>query len=198
LGVVVVIILAEIPTVCGTFQRQRRLCEFGLLLPLTIAVWLIAKGAAIVAVDPHGAVTVVTVVRAAWSIDRNLVMINAKPIALSVTVGEKPPLQHLVGGKADARYHIGRVKGRLLYLGKIVFGVFVKFHHTYFDEQIILFQPYFGEIERMEVIFCGVFFRHDLDKESPAREIIIFDTVLEVTLVAFTAFADGSFQPLHR
>ena len=50
LGVVVLIILAEVPVVGGTIQRQRRFRESRLLLPLAIAVGLIAKGAAVTAI----------------------------------------------------------------------------------------------------------------------------------------------------
>lgn len=84
LGVVIVVILTEIPVVGGSLQGQRRLGEVRLLLPLSIAVGLIAKGAAIVTVHPHGTVTVKTVERAAWGVDRDLVMVDPKAVALGV------------------------------------------------------------------------------------------------------------------
>src|SRR3546814_3945499 len=71
-----------------------------------------------IAVDPHGTVTMEIVDRAARRIDRNLVRIDAEPVAMGVAVGKQPRLQHLVGREADARHDIGRREGSLFDLGK--------------------------------------------------------------------------------
>ena len=50
------------------FELQRRFGEVGLLLPLAVAIWFVAEGAAVVPVHPHRAVAVVAVVGAAGGI----------------------------------------------------------------------------------------------------------------------------------
>jgi hypothetical protein len=140
LGVVVVIVIAEVPVVRGPLQGQGRLSEFRLLLPFTVAVGLIAEGAAIIAVNPHGAVAVVAVVRATRRVDRDLVVVHAEPVALGVSVGKESPLEHLVGGESDAGHHVGRVEGRLFDFGEIVLRGAVQFENPQFDQRIILFQ----------------------------------------------------------
>ena len=115
-----------IPVVGGAFEAQRRLGELRLLLPLAVAVGLVAEGAAVVAVHPHGAVAVVAVDRAAGRVDRDQVVVHAEPVALRIAVGEEPPLQHLVGREADAGHDVGRVEGGLLDLGEVVLRVAVR------------------------------------------------------------------------
>jgi hypothetical protein len=56
MGVVVVIILAEVPVIGSSLDGARRLGEVRLLLPLAVTVGLVAKRAAGVAVNPHGTV----------------------------------------------------------------------------------------------------------------------------------------------
>src|SRR5690606_32939156 len=89
LGEVIRIVRTVIVAGSGTFERQRRLTESRLFLPLTIGVRLIVQAAAVVTVDPHGTVTVETVHRTAWRVHRDLVVVDAQTIALRVTVGEQ-------------------------------------------------------------------------------------------------------------
>ena len=58
LGIVIVIILTEIPVVGGAFQFERRFGKIRLFLPLAVAVGFIAQCAALIAVNPHEAVPV--------------------------------------------------------------------------------------------------------------------------------------------
>ena len=133
LGVVVVIVFSVIPVIRRPLQFQRRFGEIGLFLPLAVTVGLIPEGAAVVAVHPHGAVAVIAVVRATGGVDRDLVVVDAESVAVSVAVGKEPPLEHLVGRKADARDDVGRVEGRLFDLGEVVSRVFVQLQHAHFD-----------------------------------------------------------------
>ena len=50
-----------------------------------------------ITVNPHGTVTVIAVEWAAWSIDRNQVVVHAESVPLGIAVGKQPPLEHLVG-----------------------------------------------------------------------------------------------------
>jgi len=81
----------------GPLQGQGRLGKFRPLLPLTVTVGLVAEGAAVIAVDPHGSVAVEALVRTARCIDRDLMVIDAESVALGIAVGKKASLEHLVG-----------------------------------------------------------------------------------------------------
>ena len=118
-----------------TIDGQRRLGEVGLMLPLAVAVGLVTQGAAVVAVDTHGAVAVVAVGRDARGVDRDAGVVDAEAIALGVAVGEEPSLEHLVRGEADAGHDVGRVEGRLLDLGEVVLRVLVELEDADLDER---------------------------------------------------------------
>ena len=68
---VVIVVLAVIPVVGGALDAERRFGEVRLLLPLAVTVRLVAERAAVVAVDPHGAIPVIAVERTAGRIDRD-------------------------------------------------------------------------------------------------------------------------------
>ena len=70
LRVVVVIILTMVPMIGSAFKAERRFAEVGLLLPLAIAVWLVAERAAVVVVHSHGTVSVVAVDGTASAVHR--------------------------------------------------------------------------------------------------------------------------------
>jgi len=77
LRVVVIIILAMAPVVSRAVEAKRRLALVGLLLPLAVAVGFVAQRAAVVAVDPHGAVAMEAVHGAAGCIDGDVLVVHA-------------------------------------------------------------------------------------------------------------------------
>src|SRR5690606_7794722 len=103
---VIVIILTEVPDAGIARQLQRRILELRLLLPSAIAVRMVVCASAIVAVNPHRAVTMEAVDWTSRLVHRNLVMIHAQTVARSVAVREQSSLQHLVRREADAWHHI--------------------------------------------------------------------------------------------
>src|SRR3989304_1253624 len=143
-----------------------------------------------IAVNPHSAVAMVAVEWTAGGIDRDQVVVNAEPVALGIAIRKKAPLQHLVGRKADAWYDVGRVEGRLLDLGKIVFRVAVQFEDAYLNQRIILVEPYLGQVKGIVWTFSCILLLHYLDEHGPAREFNFFDTLIQVSLVAFPVPAD--------
>ena len=163
-----------IPVVGGPFQAERRLGKFRLLLPFAVAVRLVAERAAVIAVNPHGAVAVVAVERAAGGIDRDQVVVHAEPVALGIAVGEQPSLQHLVGREADAGHDVGRVEGRLLDLGKIVLRVAVQFQDAHLDQGIVLVEPDLGEVEGVVGTGGRILLRHHLDDTWSSGESRLF------------------------
>src|SRR5690554_3678421 len=93
---VVVGVFAMIPMVRRAFQSQWRLSKVRLLLPFAVAVWLIAQGATKVTVHAHGAITMVTIHRTTWGVNRNQVMVHTKTVTLGIAVREQPALQHFI------------------------------------------------------------------------------------------------------
>src|SRR5690625_6107339 len=73
---------------CLAFQLERRLGKLGLALPLLMAVGLVVRQIAVVAVGPTGAIAVVAEHRAARLVDRYLVVVDAHPVTLRVGVVE--------------------------------------------------------------------------------------------------------------
>ncbi len=58
-------------------------------------------------------------------------MIHAKAISLRITVREKSPLKHFIGREAYTVNNIGRIKRRLLNLGKEIVRITIKFKYTH-------------------------------------------------------------------
>src|SRR5664280_3751946 len=110
-----------VPVIGRALERERRFREVRLLLPLAVAVGLVAERAAVVTVHSHLAVAMEAVGRNVRRIDRDARMVDPEPIALRVAVGEEAPLQHLVGGKPETREEFGGVKAGLLAAAEVVF-----------------------------------------------------------------------------
>ena len=188
LGIVVIIILTEIPAVSSSFQFERRFGKIRLLLPVAIAVGFVTRSATLIAVNPHQTIAMEAVNRAAGSINRDEVMIDSQTVTLGITVGEKPALQHLIRRETDTRHDIGRIESRLFNIGKIVFRIAVKFQDTYLNQGIILVIPDLGQVKGIVRHFGGIFFRHDLEIHRPAGIITFLDAFIQVTLMAFAVF----------
>jgi hypothetical protein len=92
LGIVVVIILAVIPVGSCSLLFKRRLGEFRLLLPLAIAVGLIAKGATMISINPHRPVAVIDIHRASGQFDQDQMVVYSQTVALGIAVGEQTTL----------------------------------------------------------------------------------------------------------
>src|ERR1700687_4001150 len=84
---VVIGVLAMIPAIRGTFDRQRRFGEIRLCDPFAPAVRLKGGASSAVAVDPHLAIAMIAVGWASGGIDRDRGVVDAEPIALRVAVG---------------------------------------------------------------------------------------------------------------
>ena len=78
-------------------------------------------------------------------------MVDAEAIALGVTVGEQPTLQHAIRREADAGHHVGRGEGGLLHVGEAVVRVLVELQHAHRDEQVVLVGPP-GEVRRVDLV----------------------------------------------
>ena len=175
----------------GPFQTQRRFVLFARLLGTETVRLIVGAGAAI-AVRPHGTVTMGAVMeRAARGVDRQQTVVDAEAIALGVTVGEEPPLQHAIRREADTGHHVGRGKGGLLHMGEVVVRVLVELQHAHRDQRVVAVRPHLGEVERVDVVSLGFGLRHHLHIDLPAREVAPLDGIEQIRLTGLPILPDG-------
>src|ERR1700729_334878 len=142
-----VIVDTVVPMRRIAFDRHRRFGEIGLVVPKPRAVGVEGKRVAQVAVGAHLAIAVVALERALGSVDRDMVEIDAEPIALGVAIGEQSPLEHLVRRKADTGYDVGGREGCLLHFREIVVRIAIELHCADLDQWILRLRPDLGNIE---------------------------------------------------
>jgi tetratricopeptide (TPR) repeat protein len=187
-----VVIHAMVPMRPVAVHRHRRLGEIGLIVPEPGAVGVEGERAAEIAVRPHLPVAMIAAIRAFRRVHRNMVEVDAKPVALRVAVGEQPRLQHLVGREADPRHDVGRREGRLLHFGKVVVRIAVQLHHADLDQRIVFLRPDLGKIEGVVPVRLRLRLRHHLDEERPAREIVAIDRGQQIAAIAFAVLGNDS------
>lgn len=134
-----------------------------------------------VVVESHRAVALVVLdADAVWAIDRQLQVVGAQSVTMSVGVGEQASLQHLVGARLDSRHQVSWRKSSLLDLSEIVVGIAVQGEFADRDEWEVLLRPDLGHIERVVLVLLGLLKSHDLQEQVPRREIALGDGVEQV------------------
>ena len=96
-------------------------------------------------------------------------------MAVGVGVGEQPSEQHLVGARADAGDHVGRLEGGLLDLGEVVLRVAVEHQATDLVQRVVLVRPHLREVEGVEPVVGGLLEAHDLHVQRPGRVLAACD-----------------------
>ena len=96
--------------------------------------------------------------------------------------------------QTDTGYYGGRGEGRLFHFRKKVLRVSVKFQNADFVERILAMPPDFCDVERIFVVFKGLFFCHDLYIHCPARIIASFNRFIQISAMAFPVFGDEGFR----
>ena len=69
---------------------------------------------------------------------------------------------------------------------ELIVRISVQFHNAHIDERIISMGPYFGQVKGVVGRLIRVRLGHDLNAESPFREIAIFDGVEKIFLCGLT------------
>ena len=122
---------------------------------------------------------------ATCAVDGNLVVIYAEAVTLGVSVGKEASLQKFVRRKTDSGNDVCGSERGLFDIGEVVFRIAIEFEHADFDEREFLVAPRFGDVERIFFVIFRLFFRHDLEKQFPARKVFSFDRLEQIPLVAF-------------
>ena len=194
---VVVVVLAEVEVIRGGPDRLGGIGVVGLLGPAAEVVRFNTRNSALVAVDAHGPVAVVGVdqLGCTWIVDRDLVVVDAHPVAGCVSIGEQPSLQHLVRAERDPWDEVGRSERGLLDIGEVVVRVAVELVFANLDQRVVLLAPHLGQVEGVKPVGRGVCFGHQLDVHGPLRVVAAFDGLEEVAAVGLAVAADqfGSF-----
>ena len=131
LCVVVAIQLSLVVVIYLATDCQRWLFQGWRILPLAIAIRLVAYRATSVIVGPHLTVAMVRVERATRAIYGYLVVVYAQAVALRIAIREQASLQHLIGREANAIDDVHWVERRLLDLGKEILGVAIELQDSH-------------------------------------------------------------------
>ena len=99
---------------------------------------------AVVTVYGHDAVALVGVECAEGLVDGDLLVVDAKAVAVRIWVGEEARLENWVGGGFDAGNHVGGREGDLFDFGKVVLWVAVEGEFSEGPERDFSLGPDFG------------------------------------------------------
>src|ERR1700754_5205920 len=123
-------------------------------------------------------------------VDRDMVVIDAEPVALRISIGEQASLQHLVRRVTDARHDVGGRERRLFDVGEDVFGISVELVISDLDQREIGLWPDLCEVERVERKSLRLGVGPSLAEQRPAREIPGLDAFEKIALMALAIPAD--------
>lgn len=117
---------------------------------------------------------------AEWAVDRNLMEVWSKTVALSVLVREEPALKHAVGTCFNAGRHASRAEGNLLNVVEVVGRVPVEGELANGNEREFLLRPDLGQVEGIEGDRFRLFKGHHLDEHVPGWELSVQNRVVQI------------------
>ena len=127
----------------------------GLVGEVAVGGRIVGVGA-VVAVDGHDAVALVGVEGAQGCVDRDLLVVDAEPVAVGVGVGKESGLQDWISGGLDARDHVGGGEGHLLDFGEVILGIAVEGEAAKGSERDFTLGPDLREVEDVPAEFLGI------------------------------------------
>lgn len=131
-------------------------------------VGIVVRSASLVVVEGHRTVSLVILdADAVRAVDRQLQVVRAQAVTVSVGVGEQTSLQHLVRAGFDSRHQVSGREGGLLHFREVIVRIAVQRHLADGDQREFLLRPDFGDVERIEFHLLGFLERHDLQEEVP-------------------------------
>mmetsp|Transcript_15936 Transcript_15936/g.22467 ORF Transcript_15936/g.22467 Transcript_15936/m.22467 type:complete len:335 (-) Transcript_15936:686-1690(-) len=113
-------------------------------------------------------------------VDRQKLIIRTQAMPVRVIVGKQAPLEHFVGRGLDPWNHVCRGKGNLFDLGKVIPRISIEHDSPNLDQRKIPVRPNFGDIERIEIRPLCFVQVHDLQVNSPRREVFVGDGIEKV------------------
>ncbi|MPM34132.1 hypothetical protein SDC9_80714 [bioreactor metagenome] len=159
--------------------------QFVLVLPHPIRVGVVVHAAAEIPIHSHCAVAMEMIGVHLAAVDGNLVVVHPQAVALGITIGEEPALQHAVRRIAYAGNTVCRVEGCLLDILEVVVRVPVELQHPYFMKRILTVVPDLGQVERIVRMLCSLLFGHNLYIHGPSGEVTFLNGFKQIPLMAF-------------
>lgn len=101
-------------------------------------------------------------------------------MTMSVGVGEKTPLQHLIGARFDSGHQVGWRECRLFNFSEVIVRVAVQSELTDRNQRKIFLRPDFCDVEWIILVLLGLLKSHDLKVQVPRWELSLGDGVVQV------------------
>lgn len=147
-----------------------------------LSVRLIVGRRTEVTVDNGGTISdVMSSASTVRAVDRNLLVVLAKSVTMSVRIREETTLEHLVVGGLNAGHKMARRESGLLNFGVVVLRVAVQSHLANSMKRIVGVRPDLGDVEDIESVVLSILLGHELDVPGPAGEVTLLDGVIEIT-----------------
>lgn len=115
------------------------------------------------------------------AIDWNLDVVCSQSMSMSVRIRKESSLEHFISRWFNTRYKVSRWKSTLFSFSKVVFRVSVEDHFSYWNQWIICLRPNFGYIKNIPFIISSISLWHNLNFNTPASAISIFDVVEQIS-----------------
>ena len=94
----------------------------------TKSVGLVVWSTSTIPINSRRAITlVVSNSSSVWAVNRDLVVVGAKSVAMSIRIREKTTLKHLINRGLNTWYEVSGCEGDLLSFGKVVVRVLVEY-----------------------------------------------------------------------
>lgn len=140
-------------------------------------------------VEGHGSISlevVDVVLNTRWLVDWQLLVVDSDSVSVGVWVREESRLQDWVGRWLESWYQVGRVKGNLLHLGKVVLDVSVELEDSQLVEWESVSWPSLGQVQYGELILNleGLLRSHVLVVDLPLGELASLNGVEQVELMS--------------
>lgn len=121
-----------------------------------------------------------------WCVNRQLLVVDAYTVAVSIGIGEEAGLQHWICRWLDSWHHVCWIKGYLLNLGEVVLGILVECEPPDLTERELGMWPDVSEVKDVDFLILPQILSflsgHGLNGEGPGWEVAVLNGLVEVLL----------------
>lgn len=145
------------------------------------SVRLIVGSASLIAINGSRTVSlVVSKSSFVWAVNGDLIEVGSESMAMSIRVGEKSALKHLVIGGFNSWHHVGGSESALLNFSEIVVGDLVKDQLANWDERVVGLRNGLGHIIDVVLVALTLFLGNELNIPGPRWEISFGNVIIEI------------------
>jgi hypothetical protein len=110
-----------------------------------------------------------------WCINRKLVVVDTKSMAVCIRVREETALENWIGRGLHTRNEMRWRERGLFDFSEVVLRILVEHKLADFSKREVLVWPDLGEIENVITELLGLLGSHRLDEDCPGRELASLD-----------------------